>query len=176
MRWVIPVIALFATVPWPLAAQTAAATSRTRAYIVVKHDRQRDVTVTQLLPPSREPAAMAIGAAYECPGRTECLPVLVNVTFTAQNPRPGGAAVEAVRLVVDEQSVELASHHSLQGAARGTTESFTIMMTVENFLQMAGAEAVSYEIGGWSARLTDRQMRALDTLAQRLVKAGRPLR
>lgn len=160
----------------PLSSQRAGISQRSgRPVIQARYDSGSDRTVVTLLPVGGTQVLIQVGAAYECPGRANCVPAVVSVLLLAESPRPQYDGVRELTLAVDGAApAQVLPAYQAQGSPRGDVlEMVAWQLPTDEFLKLARAGEVAYTLGPTSAVLTLAQRRGLAALADRIESGAR---
>lgn len=140
----------------------------------VNHDGIQ--TVFSIGPESGRP--FEVSAAYACPGEQACRPAVVRVVFGAYNRKlPKYDDNHAVSVIIDGEgplSLPDPAHSARRAPANQVYESIVCMIGVDEYLALANGKKVEYVIGPSKGELSDKQLKALAALAEKIPAAEEP--
>jgi len=136
--------------------------------IQATYDRAGDMTIVTLTPHG-DVQNFAIGAMYECSGSAACRPGVVQMMLVATAPRAAYENVDAVIFTVpDGDPLSFTPRYSLRRERAGVRESFSWVVSEDEFRALAGAQRVDVQLGAVRSQLTPDQRQALAALVGRM--------
>lgn len=157
-----------------VAGAVIATSSPLHAQVNVKSD---GATTVFSVGPAGNSGGFDLSAAFQCPDGFDCNPGVVRLLFSTQSQTPKHKYDHAVSFLVDTSvTVDAPKTQYVQkkGLGKKTHEVIIWLMPIRDFLSVAAAREVEYQVGPSTGKLSKKQLEILASLAERIVPAPVP--
>lgn len=161
-----------------LGALVAGAVLATSSPLCAQVDVKSDGSTTVFsVGPAGNSGGFDLSAAFQCPEGFDCNPGVVRLILSTQSQAPIYKYDHAVSFLIDTSvtvSSEKTQYVQRKGLGKQKHEAIVCMIPIREFLSLAAAQEVEYQVGPTTGQLSKKQLEILASLAERIVPAPAP--
>jgi len=161
-----------------LGALVAGAVLATSSPLCAQVNVKSDGTTTVFsVGPAGNSGGFNLSAAFQCPDGFDCNPGVVRLILSTQSQTTIHNYDHAVSFLIDSSvtvSTPKTQYVQRKGLKNKKHEAIVCMIPIREFLSLAAAHEVEYQVGPTTGQLSKKQLEILASLADRIVPAPVP--